>query len=118
MDANSTTQKTSKLVQTLASFAVDAKTMPPKKVIFSISSNEDVKMSNKFFTERKGESTVDHIKVPFKHKLTIKKNEYTSMQCLLIWRVCFEGTERPKGHGATNAKKNAIDEICDLMSGL
>lgn len=119
MAANCMQQKTAKLVETLSSFAVNAKTLPAKKVIFNISSNDsDVNMSNKFFTEMKGDSTVEHIKVPFKHKLTVKGKDFESMQCLLIWRICFEGTERPKGLGITNTKKNAIDEICDLMSGL
>ena len=120
MTANSNHQKTSKLTETMASFAVDAKTLPPKKVYFSIGkADADVELSNKFFTKSKGGTSVDHIKIPFTHKTAVKDKEFVSMEILLIWRVCFKGTERPKGDGANNnTKKSAIDEICDLMQGL
>lgn len=117
MNANAARQKTGKLTETMTSFAVDAKSLPMKKVYFNIG-EEDVKLSNKFFTESKGETTVDHIKVPFVHSTSIKGTQYKSMEVLLIWRLCFEGTERPKGDTANNTKKNTIDEICDLMAGL
>ena len=119
MAANSAVQKTGKLTETMASFAVDAKTRPPKKVYFNIDKDDtDVKLSTKFFSTGKGETKVEHIKVPFKHEFELKGQKFVSMDILLVWRLCFEGTERPKGQGSTNTKKSAIDEICDLMSGL
>lgn len=120
MTKNVVEQKTKKLAETMSSFAIDAKALPPKKVYFNISNtDEDIELSNKFFTETKGGAKVDHIKIPFKHTTKIKNDQYESLHVLLIWRLCFTGTERPKGDGTqNNTKKSAIDEICDLMSGL
>ena len=46
MNANSSAQKTSKLTETMSSFAVDAKTLPPKKVYFNIAKSDTLAVTS------------------------------------------------------------------------
>lgn len=119
MEVHQKAQKTRKLTETISTFAVDAKTLPPRKIFFEIG-NEDVLMSNEHFTDpSKGDKHVDFIMVPYEYKSRLGAKRYETAECLLVWRVSFVGTDRPVGdpNSTSQQKKSAIDELVDLMAG-
>lgn len=120
MKKNQKNQKTDKLKETMASFAVTAG-KDKTRVVYRLSDddNPDVSMSNFYFTARgSGDFKVDHIMVPYEFESAGPAGKkYSCCEALLIWRVYFEGTEKPKGDGNTKQLKDKVDELADLLAG-
>lgn len=119
MTKNKKSQKTGKLKETMASFAVTAGKEKTKYVYKLSEEDSEVKLSNEYFTARgSGESKVDHIMVPYEYEVKGPKGKvYNCFEALLIWRVYFEGTEKPKGDGTPTQIKDKVDELADLLAG-
>ena len=119
MTKNKKAQKTSKLKETMASFAMTAGKDKTKSV-YKLCDDEaaDVIMSNKYFTSRgSGDHKVDHIMVPYEFEFQMKGTNYKHFEALLIWRVYFEGTEKTKGDGNPTQIKDQVDELAELLAG-
>ena len=41
---------------------------------------------------------------------------HTAFESLLIWRVCFVGSERNKGDNRPTKSKTKMDELVELMA--
>lgn len=119
MTKNKKAQKTGKLKETMASYAVTAG-KDKTKFVYKLSEDDDeVILSNAYFTSRgSGDSKVDHIMVPYEFDVNGPNGKvYNCFEALLIWRVYFEGTEKPKGDGTPIQLKDKVDELADLLAG-
>lgn len=85
------------LAKTLSTFGQFGESNDRKLVYYKISKDDDVEISNEYFTSRggdAGERRVDSIRVPYNYETKVGEHVYKHVEYLLIWRVYIVGSER------------------------